>query len=430
MKDRKIAFGIIAVIVICLVAAALFWENGGRDASVFTATILEVNNGCYLVEPSKGSTERTSADRIEVPVPSVAPSPEPRVGDTVEIEYSGVLLETYPAQIADVYAIRVTAQVERWDLIPMVMVDGTLYLDTGHNSTATARCGMLDGEITSSVDSTSKPIKDNQSNFGAGYGYQYGAEEGTIEVFLNGKWRVCASEEVRDGIMAGGTGEERQELASEDLFAVFHRYVEEGKTADITDYVYAEDKAYGLDGVIQYEDDGGCPWKLAFIRGDSVNLVSQEWGTDFEVVSKLTYLGDGEVQVTIKNATTNAVYVCTMKYTYDAENNDTNFESASKEVKTPEENAPLTVDSISVLNLTTREERKITAAADIRTILTVVSGEWEDGMPACDSDMKITVGTEDYWYHSDCGTFLDIYNNRSISLSGEEKAEIDRILTE
>lgn len=428
MKNKKIVFRMAAVIAACFVAAALFWKGRGRDASVFTATILEIHDGCYLVEPSEGSAERTSADRIEVPIQNAAPSPEPQVGDTVEIEYSGVILETYPAQIADVYAIRVIAQAERWDLIPMVMVDGTLYLDTGHNSTATARCGMLDGEITSSVDSTSKPTENDQSNFGTGYGYQYGAEEGTIEICLNGKWRIFATEEVRNGMTVGRTGGEHQGPSSEDLLAVFRGSAE--KTANVTDYVYAEDKAYGLDGVVQYEDDSGCPWKLAFIRGDSVNLVSQEWGKGFGVVSELTYLGDGEVQATIKNIATNATYVCTMKYTYDAENNDTNFESASKEIQMPEESAPLTVDSISVLNLTTQEQKQITAATDIRRILTVVSGEWQDGAPACDGDFKLTVGTEDYWYHSDCGTFLDIYNNRSISLSGEEKAEIDRILTE
>ena len=312
---KKIAFWMIAAIVICLAAAALFWKNGEGEASVFTAAILEIHDGCYLVEPSEGSAERTSADRIEVPIQSAAPSPEPQVGDTIEIEYSGVLLETYPAQIADVYAIRVTAQAERWDLIPMVMVDGTLYLDTGHTSTATARCGMLDGEITSCVDGASKPPEDDQSNFGAGYGYQYGAEEGTVEIYLNGKWRIFATEEVRDEMTVGGIGVEHQEPPSE------------------TGWI-------------------------------------------------------------------------------------------------PEENTPLTVDSISVLNLPTQKQKEITAAADIHTILTVVSGEWENGMPACDSDMKITLGTEDYWYHSDCGTFLDIHNNRSISLSGEERAEIDRILTE
>ena len=47
----------------------------------------------------------------------------------------------------------------------------------------------MDGEITSTVDSSEIPAKDNQSNFGAGFEYQYGAND-TIEIFMNGKWIV------------------------------------------------------------------------------------------------------------------------------------------------------------------------------------------------------------------------------------------------
>ena len=89
---------------------------------------------------------------------------------------------------------------EKWDLIPMVMINGTMYLDTGHNSTTEARCGVMDGEITSKVDGSEKPTVDNQSNFGTGYGYQYGAAEGTIEIYMNDKWRIFATEEVRHQI--------------------------------------------------------------------------------------------------------------------------------------------------------------------------------------------------------------------------------------
>ena len=35
------------------------------------------------------------------------PSPEPEIGDVIEIEYAGEILETYPAQLADVYGIKV-----------------------------------------------------------------------------------------------------------------------------------------------------------------------------------------------------------------------------------------------------------------------------------------------------------------------------------
>ena len=81
-----------------------------------------------------------------------------------------------------------------WDKIPMVMVDGKLYYDTGKESTVSARCGVMDGEITSTVDGSEIPTKDNQSNFGTGFEYQYGADN-TIEIFMNEKWIVFEQRE-------------------------------------------------------------------------------------------------------------------------------------------------------------------------------------------------------------------------------------------
>ena len=127
---------------------------------VFQAEILEIHDGYYLVKPVEGSWELSSADRIEVPIRNAHPSPEPEVGDVIEIEYSGEILETYPARIADVYGIKVVEEAETWDLIPMVMVNGALYLDTSHESTIEARCGVMDGEITSQVDGSKQPTID------------------------------------------------------------------------------------------------------------------------------------------------------------------------------------------------------------------------------------------------------------------------------
>ena len=70
---------------------------------VFQAEILEIHDGNYLVKPVAGSWELSSADRIEVPIRNAHPSTEPEVGELIEIEYSGEILETYPARIADVY---------------------------------------------------------------------------------------------------------------------------------------------------------------------------------------------------------------------------------------------------------------------------------------------------------------------------------------
>ena len=81
------------------------------------------------------------------------------------------------------------------DFVRMVRIDGTLYLDTGRESQVSLRCGVLDGEITTQVAPDQQPFKDGQSNFGTGYGYQYGAN-GTIELFLNGTWRVFTPQNV------------------------------------------------------------------------------------------------------------------------------------------------------------------------------------------------------------------------------------------
>ena len=167
---------------------------------VFQAEILEIHGGNYLVKPVEGSWELSSADRIVVPISNAHPSPEPEIGDVIEIEYSGEILETYPARITEVFSIRVVKEAETWDLISMVMVNGTLYLDTGHESKIEARCGVMDGEITSRVDGSKQPTVDDQSNFGTGYGYQYGATEETIELFMNGKWWIFATEEAHQAI--------------------------------------------------------------------------------------------------------------------------------------------------------------------------------------------------------------------------------------
>ena len=170
--------------------------------SVFRAMILEIIDNSYLVVPVEGSPELRSCDRIEVKIEHLDSSLELEVGDIIEIIHSGEIMESDPARLQDVYSIRVAKEEEQeqWDLISMVMVDGKLYLDTGMESSVEARCGVMDGEITSSVDGTKKPTQDGESNFGTGYGYQYGPQEGTIEIFMNEKWWVFAAEDVRQEI--------------------------------------------------------------------------------------------------------------------------------------------------------------------------------------------------------------------------------------
>ena len=85
------------------------------------------------------------------------------------------------------------------DICPAVMVEDVVYYDTGCKSSIEKRCGVMDGEITEQCGSSEVPAKNNQSNFGTGYGYQYGSAEGTIEVLLDdGNWYIFAEKEVKD----------------------------------------------------------------------------------------------------------------------------------------------------------------------------------------------------------------------------------------
>ena len=139
-----------------------------------------------------------------------------KINDLFELRIGGAGLDSDPMYIyltlADAYDIKIDIRdggveefisahnvppTDNGAVIPMVMIDGTLYLDTKCESTIDGRCGVMDGEITSHVHGTEKPTIDNQSNFGTGYGYQYGATEGTIEIYMDGKWWIFATEEVR-----------------------------------------------------------------------------------------------------------------------------------------------------------------------------------------------------------------------------------------
>ena len=80
--------------------------SAGVD-SVFKAEVLEIGNGIILVKPEQGTREAASSDCIEVPLVHLEPSPEPEVGDIIEITHAGDILETYPARLVSVYHISV-----------------------------------------------------------------------------------------------------------------------------------------------------------------------------------------------------------------------------------------------------------------------------------------------------------------------------------
>lgn len=111
---------------------------------------------------------------------------------------------------------------QKFDLIPMVMVKGELYMDTGKESDFNRTCGTMDGEIISSVEPFEKPTKDNQSNFGSGYGYQF-VNPNSIDILINEKW-IRFEKESED--ITDTNYEKISEYMKEHSISVFSPYYE------------------------------------------------------------------------------------------------------------------------------------------------------------------------------------------------------------
>ena len=166
-------------------------HNEEVETDYFEARILDVYDKSIVVEPIDGSNASKSSDKIDVTIDGVSVDFDLVVGGIVGITYVGSIAESYPAQITGTVGINhINDDLinEKVDLIPMVMINGQLYYDTGKVNTE-VKCGTMDGEITSTVDGWEKPTEDNQSNFGKGYGYQWGAEN-TIQVNMDNKWVI------------------------------------------------------------------------------------------------------------------------------------------------------------------------------------------------------------------------------------------------
>ena len=84
--------------------------------------------------------------------------------------------------------------------VRIIKVHGTLYYDTGKESTIIGRCGVMDGKITSHVPLAAIPTKNNESNFEGDHEYQI-IDNNTIEVLIENKWQVFKNKKEDKGIL-------------------------------------------------------------------------------------------------------------------------------------------------------------------------------------------------------------------------------------
>lgn len=81
--------------------------DGTHTSFTFQATVLEASDSQILVEPVPGSAELASADRFSLPSQDGLTL---QAGDLIEIEYSGGIMESFPAQLGEINSIRVVTQ--------------------------------------------------------------------------------------------------------------------------------------------------------------------------------------------------------------------------------------------------------------------------------------------------------------------------------
>ena len=73
-------------------------KEEGKAEKSFTATVIQINGSYVLVEPIEGEDELRSSDRITFNIDDLGDIGA-ELGSVVEISYTGVIMESYPAQI-------------------------------------------------------------------------------------------------------------------------------------------------------------------------------------------------------------------------------------------------------------------------------------------------------------------------------------------
>lgn len=117
---RKLAL-VIGVIVVFTIAGIMlcsayrssesYRKKKAAETYKMTGTVLEITNGTMIVEPLEGEDELSSSDKFVISVEHMNASPEPEVGDIIEVTYNDDIEETYPARLCGVIYISVVDSV-------------------------------------------------------------------------------------------------------------------------------------------------------------------------------------------------------------------------------------------------------------------------------------------------------------------------------
>ena len=187
-----------------------------------------------------------------------------------------------------------------------VMIKSKLYKDTGEINN-NMKCGTMDGKILTTVDAKEMPKKDNESNFGTGYEYQIGGEDGSITVKIDDKCLIF--KEVKEEEKPEEKEDEKKEEASEENIKVL-------KTDN-----FDELETTKLDAIIKLHDMFAAYTKDDYIVGGNAILDAipfSEYMITLKNMAKLVgtdiYLEDRTVSKRIEEIDGKKYYVAEIKY--------------------------------------------------------------------------------------------------------------------
>lgn len=179
-----------SIVILLIISAYMLYMNRPmtmndlKDKPFIIGTVMEVSEDSILIMTQ--NEDESTLYWVSLKTKLNDSMKNFSINQQVKVIYDGIVLRSYPGQIKNVYAILLNEN-NPVDLIPMVMIQGKLYFDTNQLSDIDNRCGVMDGEIDSQVSGSMIPVKDDQSNFGTGYSYQF-VDENNVDIFINGSF--------------------------------------------------------------------------------------------------------------------------------------------------------------------------------------------------------------------------------------------------
>lgn len=161
-------------------------HTGGYGIKITGLDVLDCGTVIVTVEQSSPAPDVTVTEAFTYPNCTITfshvPSDGIKIKNTAGVEFECLGTFTVSEEKSPQYSLPRRA----------IMVDGTLYLDTGYVSSL-MRCGNLDGNIVKVIEATEMPDEDGEANFSA-EGWQGGFEKGTLDVLIDNEFCIFAEE--------------------------------------------------------------------------------------------------------------------------------------------------------------------------------------------------------------------------------------------